>query len=81
MRADNTWRWLCRKRDIGGLKNGLSVYGGSLPFGNLKTKFSNNMFLAGHMAEPLSGPMIQGIHDGRDLVLSHFRERLFFQEG
>ena len=38
------------------------------------------MFIAGRVAERLSGSMIQGIHDEGELVLSHVRESLLFQE-
>lgn len=34
----------------------------------------------GRVAERLLGSMIQGIHDGGELVLSHVRESLLFQE-
>ena len=47
---------------------------------NLKIKFSNNILLIGRVAECLLGSMIQGIRDGGELVLSHVRESLLFQE-
>jgi len=80
MRAYNTWQWLRRRRDIGALTKRFVRLWRQLAFSNLKIKFSNNLFLTGRVAERHLGSMVQGIHDSRELVRSHVRERLLFQE-